>query len=76
MAKDKSCFQVFISHTSTDTWVAKQIACILYGLTKSELMTNEGPPIFIKRTVIEDINQIGNYFKQLKKRIKAMRKTK
>ncbi|MGH9844417.1 MAG: toll/interleukin-1 receptor domain-containing protein [Blastocatellia bacterium] len=135
----ESAFQVFISHSSIDTWVARQISrhladCgartfldeadieygddfeekilaaaqaseellvlftpwaikrpyiwleigavwgqgkrvvgILYGLTASDLVAQDGTPALIKRIDLVEINKLDGYFDQLKGRVERGR---
>jgi hypothetical protein len=51
----------------------KRIVGILYGLTTSELVAQDGTPALLKRIDLVEINKIDGYLDQLKKRIKRGR---
>jgi hypothetical protein len=51
----------------------KRIVGILYGLTTSELVAQDGTPALLKRIDLVEINKIDVYLDQLKKRIKRGR---
>lgn len=47
----------------------KRIVGVLYGITAKDISTDERIPALLKRLDLVDINQLDEYFNQLKKRV-------
>ena len=57
----------YIWAESGAAWIRKiPIVTILYRITKEELQADPDIPIFIKKRDLIDINELDNYFQQLK----------
>lgn len=48
--------------------VRKRVVGVLYGLTASDVATDERIPIVLKKIDLVDLNQVTSYFVQLKRR--------
>lgn len=44
---------------------------VLHGITASELQSNPGVPVLLKRRDFVDINEIDTYFQQLRRRVSS-----
>ena len=47
----------------------KRIVGILHGMTTSDLAARDGTPAFLKGILLRDINDLGEYLEELKKRV-------
>jgi hypothetical protein len=51
----------------------KRIVGVLYGVTKSEIATDQFTPVVLKRIDSVDLNEIDSYFVELKRRVDEWR---
>lgn len=49
------------------------IVGVLHGLTAGDLQSRPGVPVFLKKRDLVSLNDIDNYFKQLRRRVAAKR---
>jgi TIR domain len=47
----------------------KRIVALLHGLTAKEVATNERLPVVLKRIDLLQLNEVGGYFSQLRRRL-------
>jgi TIR domain len=47
----------------------KRIIGILYGMTTKDLVAREGTPAFLKGIHLRDINELDEYFEELRRRV-------
>lgn len=52
------------------------IISVLHGLTVDELVTKGEIPVFVKKHDLIDLNHVGDYFAQLKKRVDSSKALK